>query len=72
MIRFGGAQVDDAYASHVNALLARGPESRKQLAEVAVLLEDCGLLGALDIGPCGAREEEFRAPFGGESPEAGL
>jgi len=44
-----GTQVDDAYASHVNALLARGPESRAKLAEVAVLLEDCGLLGTLDI-----------------------
>ena len=42
--------MDDAYASHVNALLARGPESRAKLAEVAVLLEDCGLLGTLDIG----------------------
>jgi hypothetical protein len=40
--------VDDAYAAHLNALLARGPESRKLLAEVAVLLEDCALLGALD------------------------
>ena len=41
-------KVDDAYAAHLNALLARGPESRKLLAEVAVLLEDCALLGALD------------------------
>lgn len=44
-----GTQVDDAYSSHLNALLARGPESRKRLAEVAVMLEDCGLLGTLDV-----------------------
>jgi len=48
-IWLSGTQVDDSYASHLNALLARGPESRKKLAEVAVMLEDCGLLGILDI-----------------------
>jgi len=44
------AQVDEAYAAHLNALLVRGPESRAKLAEVAVMLEDCGLLGTLDTG----------------------
>ena len=44
-----GTQVDDVMSTHINSLLARGPVSRKALAEVALLLENCGLLGTLDI-----------------------
>jgi hypothetical protein len=42
--------VDSTYTSHFNALLSRGPDSRTKLAEVAVVLEECGLIGTLDIG----------------------